>query len=82
MLPSNNLRNGAAPKELRNILVKAKVPIYTIRIIGSRRDSGSQEFGEIMLQAIADASGGKSFRPKSAEEIRLAFESIAAELKQ
>ena len=82
LLISDGLDNcsSMSGKDLEGFLIKNKVPIYTVCTTNPREDVRSQQAGERVMRALAAISGGKAFHPKSAAEITLVIESIAADV--
>jgi VWFA-related protein len=68
-------------KDLQKLAVKIQVRLYTVSISSIEKDLVTSMQGKIVLGALAEASGGKSFHLRNIEEIRSAFETISTELK-
>lgn len=60
----------------------AGIPTYTISLSSTEKDTRIVNQGRRFLEAIAKVSGGKSFKPKNAEEIGSIMEDIGKEIRQ
>ena len=68
-------------EELRRILKESDVSIYSIGLEGAG-DGYLGIYGKDILDEMTAVTGGKSFYPKTAEEMNDAFERIALELRR
>jgi len=67
--------------ELRDLLTESDVSVYSICVAEKGNDDATLN-GEKILRDIAAVTGGRFFRPGSAEEMYEVFERIALELRR
>lgn len=67
-------------KELHQLLEESDVIVYAIGIVSGT--TGADRAGQVNLQEIAEASGGKAFFPYNSNDMESAFDKIAIELRR
>ncbi|MCI0487441.1 MAG: VWA domain-containing protein [Blastocatellia bacterium] len=70
-------------RDIRRLLKEANILVYAISLSGVKREPMDplEGFGRDVLEEVAEMSGGVALFPQKREQIKYAFEVVAAELR-